>query len=84
MNRRAVYTWDEETQTFLFDAAQSDVTEEQVAVGFSLASHTEFLRFAFAEIKQSTTDGSDAKRETFRQYLNSIEEDSPEKQELLN
>ena len=35
---------------------QSDVTEDQVTVGFSLASQSDFLRFAFAEIKQSMTE----------------------------
>lgn len=83
LKRRAVYMWDEPTQTFIFDAEESDVTEEQVAVGFSLASESEFLRFAFDEIKENIQSGDMATRTLFRQFVSNITEDSPEKRELL-
>ncbi len=81
--RQAIYRWDVAASRFVFDAELSNVSEEQIAAGFSFSTHTELLRFAFAEVRDQLTTGSPATRTLMRDYLKVVE-DSPEKRALLS
>jgi LysM repeat protein len=81
--RQAVYQWDAAANRFVFNADLSNVSEEQIGAGFSFSTHTELLRFAFAEVRDQLTTGSPATRTLMRDYLKVVE-DSPEKRALLS
>ena len=81
--RAALYNRDPETGVFLFDAEQSDVTEEDLENGFSQKSQSDFLAFAEEEIANAINLGGVTTRTNIREYLEEIEDESDARTALL-